>query len=283
MTLPKGCIIQSGVTAGGCKADACNYPFCEESAVAAKKKITASELGLPPKGTDLNTWIEQMVSRAKKMFTSKDIGTRRMIYPEDAADIARAAALFVIADKDTLIGNLRNAGYTVIEPDSPAAEALHDIQTHGAAWQTAFIQCRDAAGPPGDDDADRSYWQHEMLAHLRVTQALKNTVPAKAAPAADVDLLPLPASLDVPAPQAAKDALARGDALFAAFKATHRHVKRGTTYELLGMGKLQCGAKGLGEIRMMFDKDDVAIYRGQDGSLWARRASEMEDGRFEKL
>lgn len=56
-----------------------------------------------------------------------------------------------------------------------------------------------------------------------------------------------------------------------------RHKTRGTTYTLLGHGKAQCSPSGL------LDDENVVIYRGDDGSLWARRYAEFWDGRFEEI
>lgn len=76
--------------------------------------------------------------------------------------------------------------------------------------------------------------------------------------------------------------------------ATHRHVKRGREYVLLGYGKMQAeqwraiettgkvDAWGLpvDNLRLV-DMREVAIYRSvDDGSLWVRPREEFEDGRF---
>lgn len=56
-----------------------------------------------------------------------------------------------------------------------------------------------------------------------------------------------------------------------------RHKARGTRYTMLGNGKVQCSESGL------LDDENVVIYRGEDGSLWARRYAEFWDGRFEEI
>ncbi|WP_150131803.1 hypothetical protein [Sphingomonas carotinifaciens] len=57
-----------------------------------------------------------------------------------------------------------------------------------------------------------------------------------------------------------------------------RHVKRGTVYEVIGYAELQNGnAKGLRE------GSELAVYRGEDGKLWARERGEFHDGRFAAL
>lgn len=56
-----------------------------------------------------------------------------------------------------------------------------------------------------------------------------------------------------------------------------RHKERGTTYTSLGFGKAQCSPPGL------LDDENVVIYQGDDGSLWARRHAEFSDGRFEEI
>jgi hypothetical protein len=61
---------------------------------------------------------------------------------------------------------------------------------------------------------------------------------------------------------------------------THRHVKRGTLYEVVGYGLAQT-------TDVIIDDEHVVIYRSvggdRDGSLWIRPTTEFEDGRFEKL
>ncbi|MDP8249593.1 hypothetical protein [Pseudochrobactrum saccharolyticum] len=67
---------------------------------------------------------------------------------------------------------------------------------------------------------------------------------------------------------------------------THRHVKRGTEYHLIGTGKMQAEKwyeypceRPVNSI----DMQEVAIYRGDDGQLWVRPVAEFNDGRFEIL
>lgn len=59
---------------------------------------------------------------------------------------------------------------------------------------------------------------------------------------------------------------------------THRHVKRGTSYEVIGEAELQQASR-FGPT----EGDRLTIYRGEDGKLWARASSEFEDGRFEPV
>jgi hypothetical protein len=73
--------------------------------------------------------------------------------------------------------------------------------------------------------------------------------------------------------------------------ATHRHVRRGTEYVLIGFGKMQTQdwyEQGHDIMnRLVYETADmaeVAIYRSvKDGSLWVRPREEFEDGRFAAL
>lgn len=56
-----------------------------------------------------------------------------------------------------------------------------------------------------------------------------------------------------------------------------KHKKRGTVYAELGRAELQIATLEVVE------GSELVIYRGEDGKLWAREASEFEDGRFEKM
>lgn len=62
---------------------------------------------------------------------------------------------------------------------------------------------------------------------------------------------------------------------------THRHVKKGGEYMLLGIGKMQsaewCDPHGQ---TPTVDMREVAIYVGADGQRWVRPREEFEDGRF---
>lgn len=52
-----------------------------------------------------------------------------------------------------------------------------------------------------------------------------------------------------------------------------RHNKRGTEYEIIGVAELQAG-------QPQCERAELAIYRGEDGKLWARNTGEFTDGRF---
>lgn len=57
----------------------------------------------------------------------------------------------------------------------------------------------------------------------------------------------------------------------------YRHKKRGTVYEVIGEAELQCATHDPSE------GDELVIYRGDDGKLWARMRDEFHDGRFEPI
>ena len=57
----------------------------------------------------------------------------------------------------------------------------------------------------------------------------------------------------------------------------YRHKKRGTVYEVIGSAELQVAGLAPDE------GDHLAVYRGEDGKLWARPYDEFHDGRFEAM
>lgn len=61
------------------------------------------------------------------------------------------------------------------------------------------------------------------------------------------------------------------------WRPTHRHVGRGTTYQVV-LSDAELQASGSIEEGAI-----LVIYKGQDGKLWARRAMEFYDGRFEPI
>lgn len=68
-----------------------------------------------------------------------------------------------------------------------------------------------------------------------------------------------------------------GNALAALTQPTHRHVKRGSEYRYIGSARIQTEVP-------LNDMDRVEIYQGAgDDDLWARRAVEFLDGRFEPV
>ena len=69
------------------------------------------EIPLPP-STGINAWIDAEVANNVYGAMAGD----EVVTVEVAAEIARGAALAVIADRETLIANLRRAGYVVSAP-----------------------------------------------------------------------------------------------------------------------------------------------------------------------
>lgn len=71
-------------------------------------------------------------------------------------------------------------------------------------------------------------------------------------------------------------------------KPTHRHIKRGTLYEAIGVAKVQISSAHpkarSTETRILLEWDEVVVYRGEDGQLWVRPVDEFHrQGRFEEV
>lgn len=56
----------------------------------------------------------------------------------------------------------------------------------------------------------------------------------------------------------------------------YRHLKRGSTYSVLGQGIAQCDTP-------IQDNDALILYRDGQGRFFARHVDEFHDGRFEKV
>ena len=54
----------------------------------------------------------------------------------------------------------------------------------------------------------------------------------------------------------------------------YRHKIRGTLYTVIGSAFLQTS-------QPLEEGQELVIYKGEDGRLWARPAGEFHDGRFE--
>ncbi|MCL8382120.1 hypothetical protein [Xanthobacter aminoxidans] len=68
------------------------------------------------------------------------------------------------------------------------------------------------------------------------------------------------------------------------FRPTHRHVKRGLEYRVLGEAEAQVSAGGYNGLadneRKLREGDRLTVYQGADGKLWACFTDEFTDGRF---
>lgn len=60
------------------------------------------------------------------------------------------------------------------------------------------------------------------------------------------------------------------------WRPTHRHVKRGTEYQILGRAVVQTATP-------LEDEEYAIVYRDEGGTLWVRCADEFNDGRFQSL
>lgn len=63
---------------------------------------------------------------------------------------------------------------------------------------------------------------------------------------------------------------------YLAWRPTHRHKKRGSTYRVVAQAAVQSG-------RAIVEGDKLIVYLGEDGYWWARPVDEFNDGRFETL
>lgn len=71
-------------------------------------EITTTELGLPPKGTNLNNWIDEQIDTLAADIQEKYAVIAGRHFRNRIGEIARGAALMVISDHATLITNLAN-------------------------------------------------------------------------------------------------------------------------------------------------------------------------------
>lgn len=72
------------------------------------------------------------------------------------------------------------------------------------------------------------------------------------------------------------------------WRPTHRHVKRGSTYRLIGEAEAQVSSPSYevftsSPYRPLREGDRLAVYEAEDGKLWVQLADEFGDGRFEAL
>jgi hypothetical protein len=85
------------------------------------------------------------------------------------------------------------------------------------------------------------------------------------------------------------------DALAGAVTERYKHVKRGTEYDLIGVGRMQAedwcdmsdafdDGEGLIAGTQDVDMREVSIYRSvDDGMIWVRPLEEFNDGRFVRV
>lgn len=71
-------------------------------------EITTTDLGLPPKGTNINNWIDDQIDTLAADIQEKYAVIAGRHFRNRIGEIARGAALMVISDHATLITNLAN-------------------------------------------------------------------------------------------------------------------------------------------------------------------------------
>ncbi len=115
----------------------------------------------------------------------------------------------------------------------------------------------------------------EALETCRVLETLEAQLGGHALTAKEATANLLRASASEAAREAAEAKAARLEEALT-WRATHRHVKRGTEYMLDSYGEIQTDTP-------LGDYAKVAIYKARDGKTWVRSLSEFEDGRFAAL
>ena len=60
------------------------------------------------------------------------------------------------------------------------------------------------------------------------------------------------------------------------FKPTHRHIKTGYEYQVIGTGRIKTNVP-------LFDMNTIKIYRDSDGKLYACDILDFNEGKFEEM
>lgn len=70
------------------------------------------------------------------------------------------------------------------------------------------------------------------------------------------------------------------------WRPTHQHVKRASTYRVIGEAEAQVSTGAINFAcysRQIEDGSRLTVYQGEDGKLWVRFTDEFNDGRFVQL
>eukprot|EP00918_Siedleckia_nematoides_P036361 GHVU01079058.1.p1 GENE.GHVU01079058.1~~GHVU01079058.1.p1 ORF type:complete len:311 (-),score=46.14 GHVU01079058.1:287-1219(-) len=164
--------------------------------------------------------------------------------------------------------------------DTTEHHALNDAQWTRAAWEHLSLLATPSR--PADDAVERVI--------KRIVQRIDAASSQPFACEADVEEAEEIVREELAALFPAPSAPAAGG-----WEPTHRHVKRGTTYRVLGEAEAQVStgdyrawpkgnAEGHGPVaRLVHDGVRLTVYQGEDGKLWVRFPDEFADGRFATL
>jgi hypothetical protein len=194
-----------------------------------------------------------------------------------------------MTNPDTLAGGVKLEAKAIAAAEAAYSRTCGGI-TEGRPMAnaiTAYLAALPATGAPVNDDMvdaaqavllkyveDRAAIRHALVAALATIPSGGEPEPVEEGTTAFDYFV-----------EAQLDRLASPPKPSEAMVATHRHVKRGTEYVLIGYGKMQAGDWHQAATRFLpecpVDGREVAIYRSvDDGSLWVRPREEFEDGRF---
>lgn len=237
----------------------CEMPDCQwcEQYRAGKNPSKSAVTSTSPTDTDSSRGGNELARRLAAFVDAPDAKTLTIVKDGDALLI------------NTWTADLRAQQFAALSPAQSEAgeremreEVERDVALLGVLY-TFLRECWKGTGRSFEEgSASNDYREWSERVHIRWNNArktLKGSTPPTASEAAT-------------APES--DATATSERELQRY----RHNARDTEYDLIGTAELQ-DAKGEG----VEEGALLAIYRGDDGKLWARRHSEFGDGRFTRI